>query len=85
MSCLGDLDIINTPSMSNSNWLFSNMFGGLDPCLIFFFLFYLFFFFLFIGVLASELSFGKEYGMEEYLVGEEGEEYLTDEEGEGSI
>jgi hypothetical protein len=26
--CLGDLDIINTPSMINSNWLFSNMSGS---------------------------------------------------------
>jgi hypothetical protein len=28
MSCLGDLDIINTPSMINGNWLFSNMFDS---------------------------------------------------------
>ena len=27
-SCLGDLDIINTPSMINSNWLFSNVFDS---------------------------------------------------------
>jgi hypothetical protein len=34
--------------------------GGLDPCLIFFFLFFLFFFFLFIELLASELSPDEE-------------------------
>jgi hypothetical protein len=58
--CLGDLDIINTPSMINSNWLFSNMFdsmvGSFDPYLYFFFLFFLFFFFLFTELLASKLS-----------------------------
>jgi hypothetical protein len=86
-SCLGDLDIINTPSTINSNWLFSNMFtvvGGFDPCLSFFFLIFLFFFFLFTGLLASELSLDEEDEIEGDLAREEGEEDLTGEEGEGS-
>jgi hypothetical protein len=86
-SCLGDLDIINTPNTINSNWLFSNMFtvvGGFDPCLSFFFLIFLFFFFLFTGLLASELSLDEEDEMKGDLASEEGEEDLTGEEGEGS-
>jgi hypothetical protein len=58
--------------------------GGLDPCLIFFFLFFLFFFFLFIELLASEISLDEEDGMEDDLTSEEGEEDLIGKEGEGS-
>ena len=58
--------------------------GGLDPCLIFFFLFFLFFFFLFTELLASELSLDEEDETEGDLASEEGEEDLTGEDGEGS-
>jgi hypothetical protein len=58
--------------------------GGLDPCLIFFFLFFHFFFFLFTELLGSELSLDEEDGTEDDLASEEGEEDLTGEEGEGS-
>jgi hypothetical protein len=85
--CLGDLDIINTPNMINSNWLFSNMFDSgwrFGSLLIFFFLFFLFFFFLFTELLASELSLDEEDETEGDLASEEGEEDLTGEDGEGS-
>jgi hypothetical protein len=58
--------------------------GGLDPCLIFFFLFFHFFFFLFTELLGSELSLDEEDGTEDDLASEEGEEDLTGEDGEGS-
>jgi hypothetical protein len=58
--------------------------GGLDPCLIFFFLFFCFFFFLFTELLGTELSLDEEDGTEGDLAIEEGEEDLTGEEGEGS-
>jgi hypothetical protein len=58
--------------------------GGLDPCLIFFFLFFLFFFFLFTELLASELSLDEEDGTEGDLASEEGEEDLNGKESEGS-
>jgi hypothetical protein len=58
--------------------------GGLDPCLIFFFLFFLSFFFLFTELLASELFLDEEDGMEGDLASEEGEEDLTGEDDEGS-
>jgi hypothetical protein len=58
--------------------------GGLDPCLIFFFLFFLYFFFLFTKLLASELSLDEEDGTKGDLASEEGKEELTGEDGEGS-
>jgi hypothetical protein len=58
--------------------------GILDPCLFFLFLIFLLFFFLFTGLLASDISLGKEDEMEEDLASEEDKEDLTGEDGEGS-
>jgi hypothetical protein len=58
--------------------------GGLDPCLVFFFLFFLFLFFLFTELLALELSLDEEDGTKSDFASEEGEEDLTGEDGEGS-
>ena len=57
------------------------MVGGLDPCLVFFFLFFIFFFFLFTELLGLELSLDEEDETGEELASEEGEEDLTGEDG----
>jgi hypothetical protein len=75
--CLGDLGIINTPSMINSNWFLSNMSGSgwkFGPLFIFLLLILFFFFFLSTELLALEISLGEEDEMEEDLASEEGEE-----------
>jgi hypothetical protein len=92
--CLGDLDIINTPSMINSNWLFSNMFDSgwkFGSFLIFlllilsFLLLILSFLLLLIQQVTILRAFThEEYEMEEDLASEEAEEYLIGEDGEGS-
>jgi hypothetical protein len=85
--CLGDLGIINTPSMINSNWFLSNMSSSgwkFGPFLIFLLLILPFLLLLIHELLALELSLGEEDEMEEDLASEEGEEDLTGEEGEGS-
>jgi hypothetical protein len=84
--CLGDLDIINIPSMINNNWFLSNMSGSgwKFGSFLFFFLFLLFFFFLFTGLLYSKLSLDEEDEMQDDLASEEEKEDLTGEEGEGS-
>jgi hypothetical protein len=86
--CLGDLDIINTPSMINSNWFLSNMSSSgwkFVPLLIFILLNLSFIILLIHRVtLALDISLDEEDEMEEDLASEEGEEYITGEEGEGS-
>ena len=85
--CLGDIDIINTLSTINNNWLFSSMFdsGWKFGSLLNFLLLNLSFLLLLIHWVTSFRTFSRQKDETEGdLASEEGKEDLTSEEGEGS-